>query len=204
MIAYLRGDVAALNENSVILEVNNIGYLVYVSGRDADRLAGAKKEVCVHTYMHVKEDALQLYGFCTQDDLEIFKLLLGVNGIGPKAALGVLTALSADDLRFAILSEDAKAIAKAPGVGNKTAQKVILELKDKLSLEDAFEKRLTNQNDLAVSTGMTDNKGEAVQALVALGYSNTDALKAVNKAELTEKMDTEAILKAALKQMAFL
>ena len=200
MIAYLRGDVAALNENSVILEVNNIGYLVYVSGRDADRLAGAKKEVCVHTYMHVKEDALQLYGFCTQDDLEIFKLLLGVNGIGPKAALGVLTALSADDLRFAILSED----AKATGVGNKTAQKVILELKDKLSLEDAFEKRLTNQNDLAVSTGMTDNKGEAVQALVALGYSNTDALKAVNKAELTEEMDTEAILKAALKQMAFL
>lgn len=204
MIAYLRGDVAALNENSVVLEVNNIGYLVYVSGRDADRLAGARNEVCVHTYMHVKEDALQLYGFCTQDDLQIFKLLLGVNGIGPKAALGVLTALSADDLRFAILSEDAKAIAKAPGVGNKTAQKVILELKDKLSLEDAFEKRLTNQNDLAASTGMTDSKGEAVQALAALGYSNTDALKAVNKAELTDDMDTEAILKAALKQMAFL
>lgn len=204
MIAYLRGDVAALNENSVVLEVNNIGYLVYVSGRDADRLAGARKEVCVYTYMHVKEDALQLYGFCTQDDLQIFKLLLGVNGIGPKAALGVLTALSADDLRFAILSEDAKAIAKAPGVGNKTAQKVILELKDKLSLEDAFEKRLTNQNDLAASAGMTDSKGEAVQALAALGYSNTDALKAVNKAELTDDMDTEAILKAALKQMAFL
>lgn len=204
MIAYLRGDVAALNENSVVLEVNNIGYLVYVSGRDADRLAGARNEVCVHTYMHVKEDALQLYGFCTQDDLQIFKLLLGVNGIGPKAALGVLTALSADDLRFAILSEDAKAIAKAPGVGNKTAQKVILELKDKLSLEDAFEKRLTNQNDLAASAGMTDSKGEAVQALAALGYSNTDALKAVNKAELTDDMDTEAILKAALKQMAFL
>lgn len=204
MIAYLRGDVAALNENSVILEVNNIGYLVYVSGRDADRLSGARKEVCVHTYMHVKEDALQLYGFCSQDDLEIFKLLLGVNGIGPKAALGVLTALSADDLRFAILSEDAKAIAKAPGVGNKTAQKVILELKDKLSLEDAFEKRLTNQNDLAASAVMTDSKGEAVQALTALGYSNTDALKAVNKAELTDDMDTEAILKAALKQMAFL
>lgn len=204
MIAYLRGDVAALNENSVILEVNNIGYLVYVSGRDADRLADARKEVCVHTYMHVKEDALQLYGFCSQDDLEIFKLLLGVNGIGPKAALGVLTALSADDLRFAILSEDAKAIAKAPGVGNKTAQKVILELKDKLSLEEAFEKRLTNQNDLAASAVMTDSKGEAVQALTALGYSNTDALKAVNKAELTDDMDTEAILKAALKQMAFL
>lgn len=204
MIAYLRGEVAARNENSVVLEVNNIGYLVYVSGRDADRLAGFRKEVCVHTYMHVKEDALQLYGFCTQDDLEIFKLLLGVNGIGPKAALGVLTALSADDLRFAILSEDAKAIAKAPGVGNKTAQKVILELKDKLSLEDAFEKRLTNQNDLTVSDGMTDSKGEAVQALAALGYSNTDALKAVNKAEITDDMDTEAILKAALKQMAFL
>lgn len=204
MIAYLRGGVAARNENSVVLEVNNIGYLVYVSGRDADRLAGSRKEVCVHTYMHVKEDALQLYGFCTQDDLEIFKLLLGVNGIGPKAALGVLTALSADDLRFAILSEDAKAIAKAPGVGNKTAQKVILELKDKLSLEDAFEKRLTNQNDLTASAGMTDSKGEAVQALAALGYSNTDALKAVNKAEITDDMDTEAILKAALKQMAFL
>lgn len=206
MIAYLRGTVAALYESSVILDVHNIGYQVYVSSREAQNLPGMGKEVCLHTYLHVKEDILQLYGFRGLDDLEVFKLLLNVNGIGPKAALGVLSALSADDLRFAVLADDAKAISKAPGIGNKTAQKLILELKDKLSLEDAFEKRLGSQ---AQSTGadtsfMTDNKGEAVQALVALGYSNSDALKAVNKAEIKDDSDTEEILKAALKKMSFL
>lgn len=206
MIAYLRGQVAAIYENKVIIEVNSIGYQVFVSAREVQMMPGIGEETYIHTYLHVKEDLLQLYGFQNTDDLEIFKLLLGVNGIGPKAALGVLSVLSADDLRFAVLADDAKAIAKAPGIGNKTAQKMILELKDKLSLEDAFEKRLEH-NGQGVSfevSGMTDNKSEAVQALVALGYSNTDALKAVKKAEVSDSMDTEAILKAALKHMAFL
>ena len=125
---------------------------------------------------------MQLYGFATRDDLRVFKLLLGVNGIGPKAGLGILSALSADDLRFAVLADDAAAIAKAPGIGKKTAQKLILELKDKLDLEDAFEQKLANQSAAGIPETEGDNQlQEAVQALVALGYPNTDALRAVKK-----------------------
>ena len=157
-------------------------------------------EVKIFTYLHVKEDAMQLYGFFTKDDLEVFKLLLNVNGIGPKAALGVLSGLTADELRFAVLSDDAATIAKAPGIGKKTAQKLILELKDKFSLEEAFESKLSHVQEKSAGS-MQDGTGEAVQALVALGYSNTEALQAVRKVEGSGEMDTEEILKAALKHL---
>lgn len=204
MIAYLKGIVDRVTETKVILDVNNIGFQVFISSRDAAAMPGRGEEVKLYTYFNVKEDAMQLFGFLSEDDLELYKLLINVNGIGPKAGLGILSALTADDLRFAVLSDDAKAIAKAPGIGAKTAQKLILELKDKLSLEDAFEKKLVSSAKAADASGMNDAKTEAVQALVALGYSNSDALKAVRKAEITDEMDTEIILKLALKQMAFL
>lgn len=204
MIAYMKGIVAEVTESRVVLDVNNIGYQIFISAREADRMPGRGEEVKLYTYLNVKEDAMQLYGFLSEDDLEMYRLLLNVNGIGPKAALGILSVLTADDLRFAVLSDDAKAISKAPGIGGKTAQKLILELKDKLSLEDAFEKKLNSGAEAAGRAGMNDAKAEAVQALSALGYSNSDALKAVQKAETTEEMDTETILKLALKQMAFL
>lgn len=141
-----------------------------------------------------------LYGFLTADDLWLFELLLGVSGVGPKAGLGILSALSADDLRFAVLSDDAAAIAKAPGIGKKTAQKLILELKDKMSLEDAFEKKLAHGQELPEITG-TDETSEAVMALTALGYASTDALRAVCAVDGHETMDVEALLKAALKNL---
>ena len=145
---------------------------------------------------------MQLYGFLTRDDLRMFKLLLGVNGIGPKAGLGVLSALSADELRFAVLADDAASIAKAPGIGKKTAQKLILELKDKLNLEDAFEQKLVNQAAKSpAASGETDGIHEAVQALTALGYPSADALRAVKKVENAQNMTVEDILKAALKKM---
>lgn len=133
----------------------------------------------------------------------MFRLLLGVNGIGPKAALGVLAGLTADELRFAVLSDDAKTISKAPGIGKKTAQKLILELKDKLKLEDAFEKKLAHEQDAAAISGtnILDGSKEAVEALVALGYSSTDALRAVRKVTDVPPDDVEAILKAALKNL---
>ena len=145
---------------------------------------------------------MQLFGFLTRDDLQVFKLLLGVNGIGPKAGLGILSALSADELRFAVLADDAATIAKAPGIGKKTAQKLILELKDKLSLEDAFEKKLENQAvKNAAPSGNQQNIHEAVEALAALGYSSTEALRAVKKVEHVDTMSVEELLKAALKHM---
>ena len=148
MIAFMKGTLAGIEETKILLEHDGIGYEIFIpmDGR-VDRLYTGQ-ELMVHTYLHVREDVLQLYGFLTRDDLEIFRLLLGVNGVGPKAALGILSAISADELRFAVLAEDIKTISKAPGIGRKTAQKLVLELKDKLNLQDAFEKKLEQNTPL--------------------------------------------------------
>lgn len=135
MIGYLRGEVAAVSEGKLILDVHDVGFMISVTSKDASLMPSAGNEVKIYTHLQVKEDDMQLYGFLTQDDLETFRLLLNVNGIGPKAALGILSVFSSDDLRFAVLADDVKAISRAPGIGNKTAQKLILELKDKMSLE---------------------------------------------------------------------
>ena len=149
------------------------------------RLPALGKEVKIHTHLHVKEDLMQLYGFLTRDELRVFRLLIGVSGIGPKGGLGILSALGPDDLRFAVASNDVKAIQAAPGIGKKTAEKLILEL-----------------NTADTSAGMANEMtGEAVQALVALGYGNTEALKAVRQVEITEKMSVEDVLRQSLKYM---
>lgn len=201
MIAFVKGTLAEVKENIAVIENNGIGFNVYITGRDAGQLVRTGMEVLLHTYMDVREDAIQLFGFLSKDDLETFRLLLKVNGIGPKAALGVLTAISAVDLRFAVLVDDIRAISAAPGIGKKTAQKLVLELKDKFSLEDAFEQKLAENTEI-VSAAPNDNQGEAVQALVALGYAGSDALKAVKAANITADMSTEDILKAALKHIS--
>ena len=182
---------ADTTENAVILENNGIGYEIFMTGSSIEQVSRIDGEVKIHTYFQVREDAMQLYGFLSKDDLEMFRLLLNVNGIGPKAALGVLAGLTADELRFAVLSDDIKTISKAPGIGKKTAQKLILELKDKLKLEDA-----------SVSGFLIhDGRQEAAEALIALGYSSTDAMKAVRKVTDVSPDDVEALLKAALKQL---
>ena len=199
MIAFVRGTLFAVEENLANIDQNGIGFAIYINGRDAGALTHIGEEVLLYTYMNVREDAMQLFGFLSREDLDVFRLLLNVNGVGPKAALGILSALSANDLRFAILSDDSKTISAAPGIGKKTAQKIILELKDKFHLEDAFEEKYAKaQSTAAVASGSFD---EAVQALVALGYSGSDALKAVRRAGTEEDMDTEQILKAALRYL---
>ncbi|MDO4343527.1 MAG: Holliday junction branch migration protein RuvA [Eubacteriales bacterium] len=198
MIAFIRGSLVEIREQSVVLENGGIGYAVFVTGRDAGRIGRTGDEVMLHTYLHVKEDAMQLFGFLSRDDLEVFKLLLNVSGVGPKGALGILSALPANDLRFAVLADDAKTIATAPGIGKKTAQKLILELKDKFHLQDAFEQKLAASVTPAEEAS-SDYQSEAVQALMALGYSGSDALRAVKAVALKDDMSVEDILKAALK-----
>ena len=204
MISYLRGVIAALEEDKVIIDVGGVGYGVFMPGRAMGKLPPVGREVKIHTYLNVKEDAMQLYGFLTRDDLTVFRLLIGVNGIGPKGGLGILSALSPDDLRFAVLSNDVKAICAAPGIGKKTAEKMILELRDKLKLEDALD-HIAAGTEAEVS-GETavygEIQSEAVQALVALGYGSTEALKAVRKVEIQESTEVEDVLKLALKYMA--
>lgn len=199
MISFIRGVSADMTESAVILEAGSIGYEIFMTGSDLSQMH-VGEEVKVHTYFHVREDAMQLYGFLAKDNLQMFKLLLGVNGVGPKAAMGILSGITADELRFAVLSDDVKTISKAPGIGRKTAQKLILELKDKLDLEEAFEMKLAHEQGSAVSAGeASDSRQEAVEALVALGYSSTDALRAVRQVQDVASDDVEGILKAALK-----
>lgn len=204
MYSYIKGLLTDVEENLVVIEAGGIGYNIYTTGQTLDYLPSIGEELKLYTYLNVREDAMLLYGFLTKDDLRVFKLLLGVSGIGPKGALAILSVMSTDDLRFAILADDAKAIAKAPGIGAKTAQRLILELKDKLSLEDAFEQKFANESAKKTPNQLTGVKNDAVQALVALGYSSSDALKAVNAVEITEDTDVEDVLKAALKNMAFM
>ena len=202
MYSYIKGELVEILDDVIVVEAGQIGYNIHIPASMIDNFTGNGQEVKIYTYLQVKEDDMQLYGFLTRDDLNIFKLLLGVNGIGPKGALAVLSVMTPDDLRFAVLGEDAKSIAKAPGIGNKTAQRVILELKDKISLEDAFEAKTVH---VAEGQSVTSSvKNEAVQALTALGYSSSEALKAVSGVELTEDITVEEVLKEALKQMAFL
>lgn len=203
MIAFVNGIVEDYSEEAVILDVNGIGYEIKISGDTAAALPSIGERMKLYTYTYVREDAFCLYGFLTKDDLEIFKKLITVSGIGPKGGLAVLSVMSADDLRFAILAGDAKMIATAPGIGKKTAERVILDLRDKISMEDTMIHRQMTEHAAQNDTFTEDNRirTEAVEALTALGYSAQEALQAVKKVTVTEEMDVEAVLKAALKNM---
>mgnify|MGYP003303717398 FL=1 len=198
MYAYFIGRITYMTADSVVLEVNNIGYNIKVSAQTIQNLGHLSGEVKLYTYTYVKEDALGLFGFLTREELELFKMMLTVNGIGPKGALSILSTLSVDTLRFAILSGDAKSIAKAPGVGAKSAERLIIDLKDKINAEDVFTLNSSESN-AAIVTQELPAKKEAIEALTALGYSATDALKAVNQITCTEDTTVEEILKQALK-----
>lgn len=202
MITYIRGELAALEDDKVIVDVGGVGYGIYMSGKSMACLPPAGSEVKIHTYMNVKEDCMQLFGFLTRDDLNVFKQVITVSGIGPKGGLSILSQLSADDLRFAVMSGDSKAISAAPGIGKKTAEKLILELKDKLKIEDVLEHSMDSSSVSSLPSGSA-MQSEAVQALVALGYGNTEAMKAVRQVEITEDMTVETVLKQALKYMMF-
>lgn len=201
MISYLRGEVAAVLPDRVIVDVGGVGFQVLVSVRDAADMPPVGEEVKIFTYMSVSEDAIRLYGFLSQDDLNVYRTMITVSGVGPKAALGILGALSANDVRFAVFSDDVKALSRAPGIGAKTAKKLILELKDKLKLEDAISDigGEAPGAEAAVSSVIDAELADAVQALTALGYSNSEALRAVRKVKVVEGMQTQDILKQALK-----
>lgn len=199
MIAFVKGKIEDLSEENVVVDVGGVGINVKISAGTFNLLPGMGGEVKLYTYTSVREDAFNLFGFLTRDELELFKKLITVNGIGPKGGLSILSVMSADELRFAIVSGDGAAIAKAPGVGKKTAERVILDLRDKISLEDT----LIHKEIQASGTGSGDSHAvnEAVEALTALGYSATDALQAVRKVSADENTDVETLLKLALKNM---
>ncbi len=201
MIGFLRGKLEAIYDERIVIDVNGIGFNVSMPVSQLELLEPMGSDVKVYTYLAVREDAMQLYGFITADSLELFKLLIQVNGIGPKGALALLSAMSVEDLRFAIMSGDAGTISKAPGIGAKTAQRLIIDLKDKVSVRDMLNTYSVNNMSSAPSE-MNSAKAEAIEALTALGYSSTDALRAVRESGADEAADTETIIKLAFKQLA--
>ena len=199
MIAYLNGILAEIEEENIVIEVNGIGYNVRIPAGMAGRLPQIGEVVKLYTYTSVREDAIGLYGFLSRDDLNMYRQLITVSGIGPKAGIAILSVMTGNDLRYAIMAGDSKSISKAPGVGAKTAQKVILELKDKLKVEDML--NTSEEPEIVSNTGNTERINEAVLALAALGYSQTDAMRAVRQCSIAEGMSVEELLKLALKQM---
>ena len=204
MIAYVNGILESIEEGNAVVDVNGIGYNVNISGSTMDRMPGIGESVKLYTYTNVKEDAFTLFGFLSKDELNLFKLLITVNGIGPKGGLAILSVMSPDDLRFAIIAGDSKSLSKAPGIGKKTAERITLELRDKIK---ATEDTMLGGAGISMDNAMGDadsSKSEAVAALVALGYNSADAMKAVRKvvsANPSAAEDTELLLKLALKEM---
>ena len=202
MISMIRGELIAMEDEKVIVDVNGIGFGIFMPQQSMSLLPSIGTEVRLHTYLSVREDAMQLFGFLTADDLYVFKLVIGVSGIGPKGGLSILSEMTPDELRFAVMAGDAKAISKAPGIGKKTAEKLIIELKDKLSIEDVLN-RSSSEVVMQPTQQNQEMQSEAVQALVALGYGSTEAMKAVKKVIAEDGDTVEDILKQALKYMTF-
>lgn len=200
MIAFVKGILDTVREDRIVVENNGVGFEIFVPGSVLKVLPQVGNTVKIYTDTYVREDVLQLYGFTTKDELEMFRMLITVSGIGPKGALGILTVMDADTLRFAILAEDSKSIAKAPGIGAKTASKLILELKDKCHLPDMPEDAAPAGN---APAGSEENeaRNDAIQALVALGYTAAEAASAVRKINITETMTVEEVLKQSLKNL---
>lgn len=197
MIAYIYGEITDISDDSVVIENNGIGYNVFVSSGYQYSLG---QKVRIYTYTNVKEDAFTLFGFEDKEQLQLFKKLLTVNGIGPKGGLAILSVMSATDLRFAILNEDASAIAKAPGIGKKTAERVILDLKDKVKWSNSNEMpSALLSGDLPLPAGFEAERKDAIEALVALGYSSSEAVKAVSQVDLTDGITADMILKQSLR-----
>lgn len=214
MISFVSGILEELTESSAVIDVGGVGFDVLVPAETLGRLSssGLKSQVKLYTYMYVREDSMLLYGFLSRNELQLFRELITVSGIGPKGALSLLSSLSADDLRFAILSGDTKTIAKAPGIGKRTAERLVIDLRGKLQISSA--------SDLGGAFAVAGGAGaagagpeaggmqegaaaDAAEALAALGYPRLDAVKAVKQAQGAlaaegAEADTESLLKSAL------
>ncbi len=197
MIASLRGKLLYSDNQYAIIECSGVGFKFCASLKTLANLPQNGKEVFVHTYLSVREDALDLYGFSSSEELECFKLVTSVNGLGAKMAISLLSEFTADQISFFIISGDAKSLTKASGVGPKLAQRMVLELKDKIS-KGAI--TLSDDNMLIQATAKNENSSEAVAALVALGFSQSEATSAVSK--LDQTLSVDELIKGGLKNLS--
>lgn len=196
MISFLRGVIASKNETGIVIDVGGVGFGVSMPVSDIVKSGEAGENITVHTYFHMSDVGVQLFGFLTTDEIEYFNKLISISGIGPKAALAILGTLSVQDLAFAIIAEDVKAITRAPGVGPKAAQRIILELKGKIDTQSAVGSKSIDSTQFTVraDTG-------AVNALIALGASPSEAQKTIMQIDAVG-MSTEDVIKEALRRMS--
>lgn len=199
MIAYISGALVSAGENYIVIDNHGMGYRIFVSGKFLEHIPAYGTQIKIYTYMYIREDELTLYGFHSEEELSVFRVLIGISGVGPKVAMAILTALTIQELQLAVISEDAKTISKANGVGAKGASRIILELKDKLKMEDMMD--AAYEQSIVQDTQDINAARDAILALVNLGYSSSEAALAVKKIGDTSQMDIEAILKAALKKL---
>lgn len=201
MISYIKGEIEYSEGDIIVVENNGIGYEITVPSFSAQKLLSQKGEVIVYTYMSVREDGISLFGFASKEERMLYQKLISVSGIGPKAAVSILSVMTPAELITAIVSSDAASISRAQGIGKKTAQRVILDLKDKIGNGD-----ITNIFDMGSDTVLSavpagDERSEAVEALVSLGYSRSEALKAVSRV-YNEGMNVQKLLSSALKEIS--
>ncbi|MCR5094234.1 MAG: Holliday junction branch migration protein RuvA [Lachnospiraceae bacterium] len=202
MIDFVSGIVDRVAEDHAVIDVGGIGFDVAISGDTASRMPSAGQQVRLYTYFSVSQDVFRLYGFLSREDLEIFKKLITVSGLGPKGGQAILSVLSPDELKFAILTGDTKSITAAPGIGKKIAERIILELKDRFSDEELTSGVGAGTDAVREALADDDPGREAIEALTALGYGAQEAMRAVRKVLAADgAVDTEAILKAALKEL---
>lgn len=207
MISYIKGILAEIGTDQIVIEAAGVGYGINIPGSLTSELPPTGTEVKIHTYFSVKEDSQSLYGFITKEDREMFRQLISVNGVGPKGALAILTVLKPDDLRMAIMAGDSKSISRAQGIGAKTAERVILDLRDKVSAPSfagsmaGLAGSLPEGSRTSQASFSAGPVSEAIDALTMLGYSRADAVKAVSAVMLTDGMTTEDVLKLALKNI---
>ncbi|HHV29240.1 Holliday junction branch migration protein RuvA [Acetivibrio mesophilus] len=200
MFAYIRGRLDYKNNDFLIVESNGVGYRIFTSLSTIAGIGEVGGEVKVYTYLYVREDNISLYGFVNQEELNVFELLISVSGVGPKAAISVLSAISPSRFSLAVITDDIKTLTKAQGIGKKIAQRIILELKDKINKEQ-LTSNIGIEADIGTSGGDDSKVSEAISALMVLGYTPAEANKAVS-AVYTEDMDIETIIKNALKGLA--
>ena len=198
MYAYIYGKIIEKEPENLIIEAGSIGYNIHIAPGMVSRFPEIGQMAKVYTYTSVREDAFWLYGFTSKDELNLFKLLITVSGIGPKGAMGILSVMDVDTLRLAILSQDAKMIAKAPGVGAKSASRIVLELKDKVKPEDVIGQAAKEEGESSAAAVV---RQEASEAMVALGYTVSDAYRVLQQIEITDETTVEEVIKAALRRM---
>lgn len=200
MFAYVKGVLESIYENYIVIDVNGIGYKIFMPNSGINKLPEIGEIVKVHTYYYVREDNISLYGFNTQEELKMFELLISVSGIGTKSALAILSEISPSSFALSVISGDVTALVKIPGIGNKTAQRMILELKDKLKTEQAITKNSIKNADIGYSNNQ-DNISEASSALQVLGYTKKEVDKVLSSNDFNG-LSIEEIIKEALKKLS--